>query len=237
MEEANQIFSYLPLRYKNSEEAEYVQYLWKAFENNYDNEQYQFAYMSYHMLFMCFVYFTIWKIKSIHPEDFDKIAFGFDDCMEKSYSPFGYSKEQERKIMSIFRFWGIPQERIGAYKKLVDERNKIAHSNGNIFYRDQQSIDNRIADIIQFCQEIQSKTKSTIQKSYIAFLLENYSVEDSPYSTLKEMFGDEFISKHYISEMDIKLCCMLNTSNLVNTENYHKILSTHNNVVKLYKDE
>lgn len=82
MDEAYQIFSYLPLRYKNDEVVEYVQYLWKAFENNYENEQYQFAYMSYHMLFMCFVYFTIWKIKSIHPEDFDKIAFGFHDCVE-----------------------------------------------------------------------------------------------------------------------------------------------------------
>lgn len=65
MEEAYQIFSYLPLRYKNDEEAGYVRYLWKAFGSNYENELYQFAYMSYHMLFMCFVYFTIWKILTI----------------------------------------------------------------------------------------------------------------------------------------------------------------------------
>ena len=77
MEEAYQIFSYLPLRYRNDEEAEYVHYLWKAFENNYQNGQYQFTFMSYHMLFMSFVYFTIWKIKSIHPEDYDKISLGF----------------------------------------------------------------------------------------------------------------------------------------------------------------
>lgn len=43
MEEATRIFSYLPLHYKNVEKTEYVQYLWKAFENNYQNEQYQFA--------------------------------------------------------------------------------------------------------------------------------------------------------------------------------------------------
>ena len=34
MEEATRIFSYLPLHYKNVEETEYVQYLWKAFENS-----------------------------------------------------------------------------------------------------------------------------------------------------------------------------------------------------------
>lgn len=44
MEEAFQIFTYLPLRYKSEEKAEYVQYLWKAFENNYQNEQYQFGF-------------------------------------------------------------------------------------------------------------------------------------------------------------------------------------------------
>lgn len=59
MEEAYQIFLHLPIRYRNDEETEYVQYLWKAFENKYQNGQYQFAFMSYHMLFMCFVYFTI----------------------------------------------------------------------------------------------------------------------------------------------------------------------------------
>ncbi len=236
MEEAYQIFSYLPLRYRTDEETEYVQYLWKAFENNYQNGQYQFAFMSYHMLFMCFVYFTIWKIKSIHPADFEKISLGFDECIEKSCSPFGYSEENESKILLIFKFWGMA-ERIGEYKKLIKERNKIAHSNGNIFYKDQQSIDCKIDEFIKFCKEIQRKTKATIEQSYKEFLSENHSVEDSAYSTLEELLSDEFISKHYISEKDMQLCCKYSISSLVSSDNYREIYNIHTNIVKLYKEE
>lgn len=236
MEEAYQIFSYLPIRYRNDEEAEYVQYLWKAFENNYHNGQYQFAFMSYHMLFMCFVYFTIWKIKSIHPKDFEKISLGFDECIEKSCSPFGYSQENESKILLIFKFWGMG-ERIGEYKKLVKERNNIAHSNGNIFYKDQQSIDYKITEVIKFCEEIQRKTKVTIEQSYKEFLSKNHSVEDSAYSTLKELLFDEFISKHYISEKDMQLCSEYSISSLVSSDNYNAICNIHTEIVKLYIEE
>ncbi len=236
MEDAYQIFSYLPLRYRSEEESEYVQYLWKAFENNYQNEQYQFAFMSYHMLFMCFVYFTIWKIKSIHPEDFEKISLGFDDSIQSSDTPFGYSKEKESKIMLIFNFWGL-KERIGEYKKLVKERNDIAHSNGNIYYKDQQSIDNKICDIVRFCDEIQQKTKTTIEHSYKAFLSENYSLDESSYSTIEEMLQDEFASKHYISEKDIHLCCDCNISNLSTLADFSAISATHTEIINLYKEE
>ena len=161
--------------YKNIKEVEYVQYLWKAFENNYQNEQYQFAFMGYHMLFMCFVYFTIWKIKSIHPEDFKKISYGFEDCLNKATSPFGFSEEQESRILRIFKFWGL-NERIGEYKKLVKERNNIAHSNGNIYYKEQASVDVRISDVLRFAEEIHQKTKASIEQAYKVFLIENYSM-------------------------------------------------------------
>lgn len=166
MEEATRIFLYLPLHYKSAEETEYVQYLWKAFESNYQNEQYQFAFMGYHMLFMCFVYFTIWKIKSIHPKDFEKISYGFEDCLNTATSPFGFSEEQESRIMRIFKFWGL-NERIGEYKKLVKERNNIAHSNGNIYYKEQDSVDVRISDALRFTEEIHQKTKSSIGKLFL----------------------------------------------------------------------
>lgn len=104
MEEAPRIFSYLPLHYKSAEETEYVQYLWKAFESNYQNEQYQFAFMGYHMLFMCFVYFTIWKLKSIHPEDFEKISYGFEKCLGTATSPFGFSEDRKAEFCKYSDF-------------------------------------------------------------------------------------------------------------------------------------
>ncbi|MEA3447112.1 MAG: GxxExxY protein [Bacteroidota bacterium] len=65
MEESYQILQYLPNRFKQRDEQEYIEFLWEAFESNYQNEKYQFAFIAYHMLFMSFVYFTIWQIKSV----------------------------------------------------------------------------------------------------------------------------------------------------------------------------
>ena len=138
--------------------------------------------------------------------------------------------------MQVFKFWGIGNERIGAYRKLVGARNDIAHSNGNIFYKDQQSIDNKIADVIRFCDEIQQKTKPTIETPYKEFLSDNHSVEDSPYSTLEELLSDEFLGKHYISEKDMQLCCNCNISSLSSSENFNSICTIHTEITNLYKE-
>jgi len=237
MEEAYQIFSYLPLRYKSNEEDEYIQYLWKAFVNNYQNEQYQFAFMSYHMLFMCFVYFTIWKIKSIQPDDYSKVLLGFHTCLETATSPFGFSEEQERKIMRIFRFWNITSQQLKTYKELIDDRNNIAHANGNIFYKDEQSIDEKISDMLKACEEIQAKTKDTIEQSYVNFLSDNYSLDDSPYSTVEEMLNEEYTQKFYISKKDISICCNYNIVKLSKRINYESIHNIHHDIMELNKEE
>ena len=62
MEEALELGNYLPLSFKTRSEQDYLRFLWEAFESNYENERYQFAFLAYHMLTMSFVYFNIWQI-------------------------------------------------------------------------------------------------------------------------------------------------------------------------------
>ncbi|MEO8255635.1 MAG: hypothetical protein ABI554_14745, partial [Flavobacterium sp.] len=126
MEEATNIFDYLPVRYKDNNEDEYIKYLWDSFESNYDNEKYQFAFMAYHMLFMSFVYFNIWQVKSIKEEDFNKIKLGFNEGLGNATNPFGFSVENERKVFDLLKYTcsshSDVKSLIGNYKKLVDER-------------------------------------------------------------------------------------------------------------------
>ncbi len=119
------------------------------------------------MLFMSFVYFNVWQIKKIYSADYDKITLGFNDCFNNATSPFPFSQEQERRICTIFRFLGLGKEKIGQYKRLVDDRNKVAHSTGNIFFKDQSSVDFKILEILRFAEEIQqlSKSASTDRKA------------------------------------------------------------------------
>lgn len=68
MDEAHELDDYLPLSFKTVSEQEYIQFLWDAFDSNYENKKYQFAFLAYHMLTMSFVYFNIWQIKQNEPE-------------------------------------------------------------------------------------------------------------------------------------------------------------------------
>ena len=64
-EDASPILDYLPYSYKSPQEEEYIIFLRETFLANYEKQKYQFAFIAYHMLFMSFVYFSIWKIKII----------------------------------------------------------------------------------------------------------------------------------------------------------------------------
>ena len=76
-DEALEFHKHLPLSFKTESEQEYIQFLWEAFESNYENKKHQFAFLAYHMLAMSFVYFNIWQIRHTKPKDFAMGLIGF----------------------------------------------------------------------------------------------------------------------------------------------------------------
>ena len=95
MEEAADLGDYLPLSFNSPNEQEYVTFLWDAFETNYTHGKYQFAFLTYHMLTMSFVYFNLWQIKKTEPKNFEMSLIGFGKDVEKNLiaatSPFVFS--------------------------------------------------------------------------------------------------------------------------------------------------
>jgi hypothetical protein len=96
MEELYQLMEYLPAAFKNEKEGEYITYLRDSFEQNYKNCKYQFAILACHMIYVSFVYFSVWQIKNSKPEDFSKSLIGFTKDEENSLitasSPFAFAK-------------------------------------------------------------------------------------------------------------------------------------------------
>lgn len=223
MEEAYEILNYLPIRFKNRTEQEYIEFLWDSFESNYSNEKYQFSFMAYHMLFMSFVYFNVWQIKKIHQEDYDKITLGFKDCFVGASSPFTFSEENESRVFLLFTFFGLRKDQIGKYKKIVSLRNDIAHSNGNIFFKAQETVDEKITEILKFADEIQEKTKSAIQDGFAKFLIESQDEEERRYIDIQEQINEELIHEHYMSQKDIEFCLDYNITQLSGEPNYTEI--------------
>ena len=62
MDTAQQIFEYLPLKYKNPSDTEYFDFLKNSVEQNCDAENYHFGVAALHMIYMGIVYHYIYGI-------------------------------------------------------------------------------------------------------------------------------------------------------------------------------
>ncbi|GAX61632.1 methionyl-tRNA synthetase [Candidatus Scalindua japonica] len=237
MEESFELSNYLPIRFKNQNEEEYIEFLWDSFKSNYQNDKYQFSFIAYHMLFMSFVYFNVWQIKKIHKEDFEKITLGFHTCFESATSPFTFSQEQERRIFTLFRFFGLGKEKIGQYKKIVDARNDVVHSNGHIYYNTQDTVDDKITEILRFSEEIQQHSKSAIQDCFERFLIESQNEDDRRYINVQEQINEELIHEHYLSQKDLEFCLEYDIIKLSEQPNYAEIEKIFEELKNEYSQE
>lgn len=144
MDEAFTIFDYLPLSYKTTEEQEYISFLWESFEVNYEAGKYPFALIAFNMLYMSFVYFEVWQIKQNRPKDFEMAMVGFSKDHEKNLvnatTTFAFWLINERSFFRFLKLLNCENDRIGNFAKIVDARNEVAHSNGNIFFRSAESL-------------------------------------------------------------------------------------------------
>lgn len=81
------------------------------------------------MLYMSFVYFSVWQIKLSRPDDFEKAMTGFNKELEKKLlaatSPFTFWRINESSVMRFFKLIGCNNSKIGSYAALVKERHYI----------------------------------------------------------------------------------------------------------------
>ena len=237
MDESFEIKNYLPIRFKNQNEQEYIEFLWDSFESNYQNEKYQFSFIAYHMLFMSFVYFNVWQIRKIRAEDYDKITLGFNDCFSTASWPFAFSEESESKIFTLFRLFGLGKDKIGQYKTIVKLRNEVAHSNGNIFFRAQDTVDNKITEILRFSEEIQQHTKPAIQDCFERFLIDSQSEDERRYIDIPEQINEELVHEHYLSQKDLEFCLEYDITKLNEQPNFTEIEKIFEELKNEYSQE
>lgn len=242
MEEALDLGNYLPLSFKTRSEEDYIRFLWGAFESNYENGKYQFAFLAYHMLTMSFIYFNIWQIKETEPRDFEKGLIGFGKEIEKNIlaatSPFVFSTVNERTILRFLRLIECDNSKIGTYAKLVDDRNESAHPNGNIFYSTPAALDVKIREILRIVDEIQTHSTSTIQRCYARFLEESNNPDDREYSEDADQIREVLIHGHYLSQKDIEICAAFDIADEFDIHhNFPGIESLHRSLQEQYASE
>ena len=208
MDSALEIHDYLPLAYPSAGEGEYIRFVWEAFESNYVAGKYQFAMLAFHMLYMSYVYFSVWQIKQAKPEAFTHAVLFQQKEKEllTASSPFTFSEVNERSIFKFLRLAGCENQHIGKFQKLVDQRNEIAHPNGNIFFSDQATADQRIEEIMQQIRGIQTHMPSVLHACLLQFLHDSANPDEREIADSEVHVEMNFLHKHYLSRKDIEAC-------------------------------
>ncbi|OVE74579.1 hypothetical protein BVX95_02000 [archaeon D22] len=237
-EDAIDIWKFLPLNYKTQQEDEYLKFLWDSFQTNYENEKYQFAYIAYHMLFMATVYFKIWQIKTLKLDDFKKALIGFSKDKEKelleSTSPFTFSTINESSSFRFLKIINVDNSLIGKYAKLVRDRNDVAHSNGNVFFNEQDAIDAKILEINSSLNEIQSFFETILKTEIDSFLKNNGDETDWEFDDIKEQVSQILIFKNYFSSEDIEFIKKIDLASYESLASYETISSLYEFITNEY---
>jgi hypothetical protein len=239
MEEAIELFEFLPLSFKTESERDYIAFLWDAFETNYSTEKYQFAFLAYHMLTMSFVYFKIWQIKIARSQDFKNGLIGFarnEADLVSAASPFDFSVESESSILRMFRLLSCDNSEIGKYAALIKDRNNSAHSNGQIYFRTEQGLAAKVAEVLRVANEIETHSKPVIEELYRDFLTRSFDPEERRYSDTLDQIREELIHVNYLSQQDMAICRSFDVAQLANNTSFNMIETLHRALCESYAE-
>jgi hypothetical protein len=235
IDEAGQLEGFLPLSYRTPTEQDYVRFLWEVFETNVEHGKYQFAFLAYHMLVMSFVYFNIWQIRQIRPDEFATALIGFgrdEKRLLEATSPFTFHIINESQVMRFLKLIQCDNDKIGVYTKLVKDRNDTAHSNGHIFLSTEAELAIKVREIIRAVTEIQGHSESVIVEGYRQFLLDSADPEEREHIEVADQVREVLIHGSYMSLVDLDFCAQFDVAGLVDNPNFAEIEALHAEVRK-----
>ncbi|NMB96066.1 MAG: hypothetical protein GYA02_05585 [Clostridiaceae bacterium] len=216
-----EILKYMPIDPIDDEDVNtYIQNIVNLIAVNYKYGQYQFAYFGLHLLYMTYIYCTVWKISKINPERYsDAVLFarpydGKKVDLRNIESIFEYSNMPEKELPKIFKIIELDNPQIGMICTLVNIRNDMAHASGKfdilteeIFYSNVSAIHSSIKNIHR-CMEGQiRKLFSTILIKYVNGDYK-YEKDDSEFIDAEpiEIIDQEMIQNYNLSSYELLVC-------------------------------
>ena len=242
MDEALELGSYLPRSFANASEQAYLDFLWSAFQTNYETERFEFASLAFHLLYMSFVSFSIWQIRLARPEQFSMAMVGFrseDEGKLMGYdNPFKfYEKLKEAQIFRFLKLIGCTNEQVGEFAKFVKRRNKIAHPTGTVFFNDRAAIDAEIADMMKEVRNIEMHMEPVILELYRRFLTSGADIEEREYTDPADEIAANLVHANYMSSADIAICSGFDVSALAGEAHYDEIQALTAKLLELFPPE
>jgi len=243
MEEAQELGEYLPQSFAAAGEQAYLDFLWSAFQTNYEAERYEFASLAFHLLYMSFVSFSIWQIRLARPGQFRMAMVGFRSDDEGKLmdcaTPFKfYDKLKEAQIFRFLKLIGCDNQQIGEFAKFVKRRNKIAHPSGTVFFNDHVAIDAEIAEMMTEVRNIEAHMQPVILELYRAFLEGDSADPDlRQYPDYEDEVRVNLVHANYMSEADISFCRTFDLTELAGAPNFLEMEVLHAALVEAYPND
>jgi len=246
MDDVYELLPYFPI--EDIEVSKYVNPLFNSAQITYEKEEYQFSYFAIHLIFMTYIYSTVWKIAQFHKDKYEhSLLFarpynGKSVDLKEVDSIFKFSHLPEKDIFEFFSLIGIENSYIKSTKKLIDYRNDMAHAIGTFQIASDNQYDDAIREILSVVNNIHGKLSLTIRDWYREELL-NYAKNgiNEQYSTLEDYITEGIVNSYSFSQNELLVCKEFGLNKLKNRdesglsrEEIEKIEEFHNAVKEKY---
>lgn len=163
--------SYLSLRNDGENERSYIAGLIEQFENARSMESYHLALFAYHLLFICYFYQTLHKLKIWIPDKHHTAMVSFDKDRRKKFreatNPTDYAHNENRES-SLFEFLNIfcdCEEVVAKCKELVKYRNtRLGHVNYLLVSED--AFEDKVKEYDQTASEVHQLTHGELTRIF-----------------------------------------------------------------------
>lgn len=247
-DELFKMLEYLPEEYADETEKKYIDALMLAAQTSYENGLYQFAYVQYHMLFMTAVYYALLKVSIFHKEELEKALFyllkdRYADFWKESNTKAGklyfgsFALVSESDVFMLLSVVGLDNDLLGELQKLVKERNKYAHANGQL----QLTSDELFLEALNSYNAKVQRVIELLKSDLIAFYKKTisdpdfYDPEVRAYFDPDEQIIQQFIKEYALSRTELNWLRKIRLSDFDGFEGEQEIKTLHGALIHYYR--
>ena len=222
------IINYLPIDPIDEEDViTYIENITNLITVNYKYGQYQFAYFGLHLLYMTYIYCTVWKISRILPERYsDAVVFARtysnrekDMDIDNIGTIFQYSLIPEKDISKIFKIIDLDKSQISNVGILVDVRNEMAHASGKFEILTEDNFSVKANTILNSIRNIHNRMDKQIRKWFKQILSSYCMGEFSEYDNIEDIIVEQMVQNFKLSMNEILICNEMSVKELINENN------------------
>jgi hypothetical protein len=200
-----ELYFYLSLQYDSEDEQKYISGLISQFENARDAGSYHLALFAYHLLFICYFYQTLHKLKIWIPDKHHVAMVSFSNERRKKFreainaTDYAHNENKESSFFEFLNIFRDCNDVVLKCKNLVSYRNtRLGHV--NYLLVSEEAFENKIEEYNQVTLQIHQLTHEELAKIFATYF-------DSIDPTLEQTRDDieiNLISPNMLSDKDLE---------------------------------